>query len=725
MIISVLISLLCFVIGLQIGIGDLNSIRSCVNYKIGIVQKLTVFLTFFSLVIIIIDTYNTSWDSLIFIIVCSIFASFLLEWGMSKINCCIVFINIILRVIFIIIASVFLYMNNSYMILPFLIYGVYITNCPFGVVHGKDLRLSSYIRRSICYKEMKYGCKIPNGVPNFSYAGCKHEFSSLRKYNILDFQILPNSTEDLSVKIQKIINTVGEMGGGLIFFPKGRYLLGNQYVGNFLQINHSNIVIEGEVNPNGEPITEFVCCSSTLRGKKNPWLSPFFITTGEALQQSNVFWGLQFRRKKKKITRSGSLADPGSDGTILSSEFATKIIATARKGDTVLKVKDAFKIGKYILIGLYNTTKDGDLIHEILGVEYLRPEWETPLRAGEEEAPSYQWLIEVAEIVDANTICLSQPLWRDCNMDYEPVIYNVEMLENIAIRNLKIQSRWNGLFRHHGFPIYYNIKQAQEMDYGWNAVNMKRVAHGIIENVVIRNFSNPLYVMDSRNVTCKHITICGYDGHQGLKIYEHACDNLFQDITFYSHYADMVGGEGNAYGNVFSNIKYKNSCFKPVDFDFHGFSEGPMSPPAYNLFECFQGFRYIKTAAALYNLPGCATHNVWWNIEGEGETKDSPLFVCLPHMAKSLLHRMLSSISRSIIYAYQKQNFSIKIMKKNYIMRMQEFDEITISKECHQQLYHIVYLYNYRTLAVVNYQNDILIMNDNELTYSLYDAQTE
>lgn len=132
------------------------------------------------------------------------------------------------------------------------------------------------------------------------------------------------------------------------------------------------------------------------------------------------------------------------------------------------------------------------------------------------------------------------------------------------------------------------------MDYGWNGINMKRVAHGRLENVIFKNLTNPLYVMDSRNITVENVLFVGYDGHQGIKVYEHACDNLFRHIEFRCHYADMIGGEGNAYGNVFTDVHYTNPYFKPVDFDFHGFSEGPMSPPSYNLLNVYMALLILR-----------------------------------------------------------------------------------------------------------------------------------
>lgn len=618
-------AILLWLLGCQINNRDFFLLTGKYNYEIGISQCISYFL-FIAAVCIAIYSYSTLWTLLAPVLI-AFALSFFLEYILSKVNSQSSVFNYIVRFVAVCgIVSILLFCN-AYSLLAFIVMGWYTRNTKFGVVHRNTFVLARCFSHSNKTKKKTIQeIVVPEGMPDFSNAGNRLGIIDKQIYNVANYDIKPGTNEDLTDKVQRLINMVGESGGGSIFFPKGRYMFNTKGHKSFLQINHSNIDIHGELDDKGNILSTIVNCGSLVCGSTNPWLSPFFITTGEKLQQSNIFWGLQFRRKKNIVMKSTSMSDPGSDGTILTPPFATRIIKSSPKGSDVLFVEDSAKVGKYIMLGMYNTDKEATLLKDILGQDVIRPEWQAASRAGEEEAPSFQWLIEVKEVIDKHSIKLVQPLWRDCDMRYEPAVFNVDMLENVSIRNLRVSSTWNGLFRHHGHKRYYSVSQAQEMDYGWNAINMKRVAHGNIENVIIDNFTNPLYVMDSRNVTCSDIVIKGNDGHQGIKIYEHACDNLFRNITFYNHFADMLGGEGNAYGNVFSFIYYHNPCFKPVDFDFHGFSEGPMSPPSYNLFENVYGFAYVGSCGSLHMAPSCGRTNVWWNCYCEGEKRGSYLF---------------------------------------------------------------------------------------------------
>lgn len=633
MISGVLFSIVAYLIGIQLCRNDIKPFSGKYNYVPGRMQYLSLFVWVLSFAIIYVDI--VLWSSAFKIIIYTVvffFVYALLEWILARLNIQNTILVWFIRLITIAFFSIFFYPAP---LTSALLAGVFYRNSPLGVVMPKGINLRNLFA--------------------------------------------PRAQK---LDVQALINKVVAEGGGVVKLPAGKYI-----VDGIIQINNSNITLEGETDEQGNLLTELICSHPTVNGEKNPWISPFFITTGENIQPSNIFWGLDFRNKKAVKMESSSLSDPGSDGTILSPDFATKITAFALKGDTIIKVEDSSKVGKYIMLGLYNTTDDGNLIHDILGVKAFKEEWAVANRAGEEGAPSYQWLAEVKNIIDKNTIELATPLLRDIDMVYTPEIFNAEMLENIHIKNLKLSTRWNGLFHHHGLPLYYSVRQAQEMDYGWNGINLKRVVHGSVTNVVLENFTNPLYVMDARENICEKIIIKGYDGHQGLKVYCHACNNTFRDIVFYAHFADMMGGEGNAYDNVFENISYKNPHFNPVDYDFHGFAEGPFSPPADNTFKNVSGFRYIKGAGPVTHLPSMAQNNVWVSCPSEGGSSDKLQFIHLTYRKKTGLLKIITAVGFTIVMAMKQKCHSISFLQNIYKEKLESIEQRGINIEDHYKLF--------------------------------------
>lgn len=681
-------------LGLQIQHSELRLLTGRYNYKPQAPQVITYISTLLALVgtaYFILTAYSTMTYNTMLYVVLPFVIFIICEWLLTYLNPATATSAWGFRLLLCLLMQI----SPIASPLPFITYtlcGLFLRNSPFGIPFGKDLCIACHMTRKTTtdFAEMNYTESTDSPLPETSYAGSRRnrDESTMKRYDVSEYGVTPNSRTDCSEALQALINQVGEAGGGIIFFPRGRYNL-NTSGEDFLQINHSNVILEGEVDAEGRPLTTLINCCHTSRGHKNPWISPFFITTGESLQPSNEFWGLQFRKRQETVLRSNSLSDPGSDGTILSPDITTYITANATKGSTRLTVENARAIGKYILIGLYNTTSEASLLKDILGTDQLRPEWTVANRAGEEEAPSYQWLIEVKRIIDDTTIELVRPLLRNIDTQYAPVICNVDMLEGIVIRNLRLESRWNGQFRHHGFPLYYNIPRTQEMDYGWNAINMKRCAHSEVTNVIIRNFSNPLYVLDSRSVTISHINIDGYDGHQALKAYMHTCDCLFEDVTFHAHFADMMGCEGPAYANVFRRISYLNPVFKPVDYDFHGFASEPMSPPSDNMFTQILGFRYFKSAGSITHMPSLARHNTWWNIKTEGEREGDQLFYVIPYREKKGFLRWIFAIGYATAMIQKTKRLSPSLFCANVRQKLQIIDKMGFPRSEHRRLFFI------------------------------------
>ncbi len=682
----IILGCMCVVVGLQLKWRELRLATRKYNYRPAKAQLPTVLSAIVFCLLLLYDiifVHSTLGDWAIGILVPPI-VFFIVEWTLARVNPYNKIFTWIVRCMLIVVCCFFLSLcayDSRVSLLGFFIVGIYLRNSPFGAPHIKDLCLEAYMSRKVSVDWREEKVEDSTAV---EYTGKKREFSTLERYDARDLGVVPNSKKDQRDVIQKAIDTIGEKGGGTLYFPHGRYRIDSR-TDSFLQINYSNISLEGETDKDGHPVAVLVDCRPTVRGHKNPWLSPFLITTGEKLQPSNEVWGVDFRKKKNTFSVSNSLSDPGSDGQMLTPRLATTITSTAKKGDTFLEVADSSRVGRYVLIAMYNTTRDGNLLKDLLGMDSFRAEWTLCHRAGEEEAPSYQWLVEVKERVNEKTIRLVRPLLRDIDVTYMPEVYNVEMLENVVIRNLCFDSEWNGMFCHHGCPLYYSIRQAQEMDYGWNAINMKRVVHSEVRNVVIKNFINPLYVMDSRNVTVSNLRICGYDGHQGIKLYMHSCDNLFEHITFSSHFADMMGGEGNSYANVFEDVRYLNPEFHPVDYDFHGFAAGPMSPPADNTFMHVYGFRYVKHAGAIDYLPSAAQNNTWISTVSEGEKRGDYLFYNAIYRPKKGAIRFVTAVGYALAMVQKRRNLSPKTFVENVKNKLRSIDYISTERSQHKQ----------------------------------------
>jgi hypothetical protein len=470
--------------------------------------------------------------------------------------------------------------------------------------------------------------KLIVNLPNFSYAGYGYGEKNVpiikkKIYNVTNFGIKPNSEKDQTQIIQTLIDSIGASGGGVLFFPSGKYNFNmNPNEKQFLKINYSNIVLRGEVGLKLKTI--FYNGNNLTQNDASPWLSPALIQTGFNLQNTLSFWGLDYLRQFSNDKKAISTSTGKVNEDIQVAKVIAKVTASAKEGQDVLRLNSTAKIkaGDIILLGMY-ADENGTLIKNILKpIQTFYDFEQSAINASAMQAPSYQWLVAVEKVLSNNAIKLKQPLRRSIDLKYNPVIGAAPMLTEIGLEDISFQSAWNGYYCHHGCDKN-NPDESKEMDYGWTAINFCRVSNGWIKNVSIENFTNPIYLLDSRNITVQNIDLNGANGHSGIKIYSHSCDNLIKDIRVNTNYTHVLSGEGNAYGNVFSNVFYKVKDGKPGYFDSHGFSDRRFSPPSQNLFENIIGMNKINGGGAANNLPHTANYNTWWNVEMKDFSKSN------------------------------------------------------------------------------------------------------
>ena len=508
-------------------------------------------------------------------------------------------------------------------------------------------------------------------LPDYSYAGYQYgekEIPVIEKniYNVQKYGVSSNSTADQTPAIQAVIDLVGKKGGGVIYFPKGKYFINLDSVHHqSLKINYSNVILRGEGSE--EDGTIIYSKYPLTQHEVSPWLSLAVIQTATNLQQTTAFWGLDFLDTAKAGAAISTSAGKANN-VIQQARVIANLLKEAKKGQRIINVTSTKNLvaGSVIILGMYNTTDDCNLMKDILQpIEKFESYENSALDAGKTGAPSFQWLVEVDKVLSATSLQLKQPLRRDILMKYKPVIADAPMLSGIGIEHLRLESGWDGYYCHHGCDKS-KPEQGRNMDYGWSAITLCRVKHSWINDVEIHNFTNPIYFLDSRNCTVENINLSGFDGHSGIKIYSHAADNLVKNVHFYNNFTHVLSGEGCAYGNVFTNVVYKPKNNKPGNFDFHGFADRRFSPSAYNLFENVVGLEQVFSGGAPNNMPQTAGSNTWWNIEeGTFEEKNNEFFACWLWKTKDSYHEPkehLKMYPKSILVGVYSPTSKIKIM---------------------------------------------------------------
>ncbi len=90
-------------------------------------------------------------------------------------------------------------------------------------------------------------------LPDFSYVGYKngekamnYKASGLPTYNVVDFGAIPNDDKSDKEAIEKTIAAASKTSGGIVYFPKGRFITQDIYDDlSTIWVGSSNIIFKG------------------------------------------------------------------------------------------------------------------------------------------------------------------------------------------------------------------------------------------------------------------------------------------------------------------------------------------------------------------------------------------------------------------------------------------------------------------------------------------------
>ena len=320
--------------------------------------------------------------------------------------------------------------------------------------------------------------KIPT-LFDYSYAGYKlgaegipNKFKHLDVFNIQDYGAIANDTISDQVAIQNAIHAAEKNKGGIVFFPKGEFLVNvRPNKTNPIVIKGSNVILKGSgMGKNGTVIT----------------MKDHMLQRTPDEEEWKVSYMFSF------------LSDKGENAR-------TAIVNDVTEGDFTIEVADGtiFKDAKYIQIEMpYNLAA----AKEALNAKQPRPHWERLLEQGVMYLENHE-----IKSISKNTITLKDPLINNIKTKYNWIAKPFYPLENVGVEDIFFKANFEDKFIHHKDFLHDNA---------WSIISMQRVANSWVRRCTFSNITGAVSLSNSYASSILMLLIEGNAGHKLTNVAE-------------------------------------------------------------------------------------------------------------------------------------------------------------------------------------------------------------
>lgn len=409
-----------------------------------------------------------------------------------------------------------------------------------------------------------------NVLPDFSYAGYKRGETDLPRvdhkiFDVRSYGAIPNDSKSDKEAIQKAIAAAVKNKSGIVFFPKGRFLVNeDQDEPTPIIIKGNNIVFRGSgAGPGGTEL--FMKNHLPAKDPSKLWTAPYMF---------------QFK--------GGG-----------SEKLITQVVKNAPSGSMSLIVKNGkpVKAGDWIVLRVKNNALD--LIeHEMCGCEVDKA-WTSILNKGVYVNEYHQ-----VKSVEGNVLHLQEPVMRDVQSKHHWQIYSYAHHENMGVEDIAFVGNWHEDFVHHKDYIH---------DGGYSLVKFSRLANSWINRCRFSDVNRAVNVALSANVSVINCEVTGTPGHSSISS-NASTRILIGNCVDSSSQWHAPGVTGPAIGTVIWRVRYNED----TSFESHA------SQPRATLFDCVEGgFFSGRAGGARQNLPNHMEYLVLWNYKELGEADEN------------------------------------------------------------------------------------------------------
>ena len=380
-------------------------------------------------------------------------------------------------------------------------------------------------------------------------------------FDVTTYGAKPNDGTSDRAAFLKAIAAAEKNGSGVVFFPKGRYLMNEQGDPHNepIIIEGSRIVLRGEGCGKGGTELYFDRHMDPTDPDKL-WTCPYII---------------QFKGKKP-------------------SGGKTEVVADARRESFFVEVADAsgFTPGDWVLLNMVDLTPEG--IAEAVAPYPVDPAWKAIIGKGF-EIDEYHFISSI----EGNRIVFREPIHADVKAVKKWTLQAWNPLEEAGVEDIAFTGNWMEEFVHHKTAIH---------DGGWSILQFSFCVNSWVRNCRFTNVNRVLSVAGSAAVTIEDLSLEGNRGHNGISLHgsSHCLVRRVGDTASHWH---AGGVAGTCSGNVFQYCNYpEDTCY-----------ESHASQPRWTLFDnTTGGWMYGRWGGAEHNQPNHLHGLVFWNYENIG-----------------------------------------------------------------------------------------------------------
>lgn len=404
-------------------------------------------------------------------------------------------------------------------------------------------------------------------LPDFSWAGYQNGEKHVPKidgYKIFDvtkFGAVPNDDISDKAAIEKAIAAANKNGSGIVFFPKGRFL----------------------VNEDSDSATNIVSTSGRIifRGSgSGPGGTELFMKNPLLPEDPSKMWTVpsffRFTGKGKDV-KIGNLTKAAKVGEF---ELAASNTGSVKPGD-------------WIVLSMLNNAPE--LIDAELSPNQASSDWTYLVNKGVDVKTFHQ-----VAAVKSGSVVLKTPIAYNIDPKYNWQISSFANSEEIGIEDIAFVGNWKDKFVHH---------RSWKDDSGFSLLEFSHCTNSWITNCRFTDCNVGAIIGQSANISVINCIITGNGGHEAI-VSNGSTNVLFAKLVDEASQWHSFGSSHGAMNTVLWKCTYPSTtCF-----------EAHASQPRNTLLDGVQGgLMQNRGGGSLVNMPNHMQGLVLWNYKQTNE----------------------------------------------------------------------------------------------------------